>query len=47
MGRTKHYKEWTMPKLIRIRHDGQPFVNSDRAVLAFTGVTHHYVWLLT
>ena len=36
-----------MLQLIKIRPRGQPFVNSDRAVLAFTGVTHHYVWLLT
>ncbi len=36
-----------MLQLIKIRHRGQPFVNSDRAVLAFPGVTHHYVWLLT
>jgi hypothetical protein len=34
-----------MRQLIKIRHYGLPFANSDCARLIFTGVLHHYVLL--
>ena len=34
-----------MTTLIKIRHYGLPFMNSDCARLVFSGVLHHYVLL--
>jgi hypothetical protein len=34
-----------MTQLIKIRHYGLPFINSDCARLVLTGLLHHYVLL--
>ena len=41
----QHQGGMTMTRLIRIEHHGVPFERSDCAVLAFTGVRYHYVWV--
>lgn len=34
-----------MQLLICIEHKGAAFINSDAAVLVFTGIRHHYILL--